>query len=108
MSDFLKQKTKILVANKKTNYLLLSFIFVTALFYVYFANTTVHTLSTLEKTKQHIQSLNIEVSELESKHLVVENSFSTEKALNLGFVEISNPIFIMKNSGKATLSLKID
>lgn len=68
----------------------------------------VRTLTILEKTKTQMQSLSIEVSEMESKRLSVENNISTSIAKSLGFVEVNNPIFIMKNSKKTALSLKID
>ena len=94
--------------HKATNYTLVAFIFMAAIFYMYFANIAVRTLTVLEKTKGYMQALSVEVSEMESKRLIVENDFSTEKALGLGFVEVKHPIFIVKNSKKATLSFKID
>ena len=108
MISLIKQKIAVLVINKATNYILVIFIFVVALFYMYFANMTVWTLTVLEKTKGQMQSLSVEVSEMESKRLAIESSVSTEKALHLGFVEVKNPTFIIKDSQKATLSLKID
>lgn len=104
MTNFIEQKTKVLIMHKATNYVLMASIFLAAIFYMYFANTTVRTLTVLEKTKQHLQSLSVEVSEMESKRLAVENDFSTERALALGFVEVKNPVFIIKDSGATTLS----
>ena len=108
MVNLVKQKTKTLVMNRATNYAFIAFIFVAALFYVYFANTAVRALTVLEKTKKQMQSLSLEVSDMESKRLVVENNISTEKALQLGFVEINHPTFIVKNSKNTSLSFKID
>jgi len=99
------QKTKTLVMHKATNYALLFLIFAVALLYMYFANTAVHALTTLEKTKTRMQSLSVEVSEMEAQSLALENNFSTEKALSLGFVEVNNPIFIMRTT-KTSLSMK--
>lgn len=104
----LRQKTKTLVMNGAVNYALTSFILIAALFYVYFANTAVRTLTVLEKTKQQVQSLSAEVSKMESEHLSVENNMNTDMALQLGLVEIKHPIFIVKNSKKTSLSLKTD
>jgi hypothetical protein len=108
MTDLIKQKTKTLVMHRATSYGLVALIVAAAISYVYFANVAVRTLTILGKTKQHLQTLSVDVSEMESKRLAIENSFSTEKALSLGFVEVEHPIFIMKSSKKATLSYKID
>ena len=104
----IKQKTKTLAINNVVNYGLIALVVVAALSYMYFANIAVRNLTVLEKTKKQIQSLNIEVSEKESERLSIENSVSTEKALSLGFVEVNHPTFIVKNSKKTALSLKID
>ena len=108
MTNLIKQNTKILVMHKMTNYFLMAFIFSAALFYVYFANSTVRTLTVLEKTKQQMQSLSVKVGEMESQRLAMENNIDTQKALQLGFVEVNNPIFIMRNSKNTVLSLKTD
>lgn len=94
--------------NKAANYALIAFIFLAAICYIYFANMTVRTLTVLEKTKRDNQSLSVEVSEMESKRLSIENSVNTEKAIHLGFMEMNNPTFIMKNSKKTALSLKMN
>jgi len=108
MNNIIKQKAEVLVMNRVTNYALIFLIFAVAIFYVLFANSTVRTLTVLQKTKAEMQSLNVTVSEMESQRLSIENSVSTEKALSLGFVEVNNPIFIMRNPVTATLSLKTD
>ena len=94
--------------HKTANYMLIALIFATVLSYIYFANITVRTLTVLEKTKGQMQSLSVKVSEMESERLAIENNVSIEKALHLNFVEVNNPIFIMRNSKKTALSLKID
>jgi hypothetical protein len=108
MTETIKQNTKTLVMNKIGSYALIALIFAAALFYMYFANATVRTLTVLEKTKGQMQSLSIEVSEMESKRLSIENSMNATKALSLGFVEVNNPTFIMRSSPKVSLSLKTD
>jgi hypothetical protein len=108
MTNLIRQKATILAMRRSTSYTLIALIITVALFYMYFANITVRTLTTLEKTKQQMQSLSVEVSEMESKRLTIENDFSTEKALGLGFVEVNHPIFIMKSAKKTALSFKID
>jgi hypothetical protein len=108
MTDLIKQKTGVLVMHKTTNYALTALILAAAISYMYFANVAVRTITLLEKTKIETQSLSVDVSEMESKRLTIENSVSTEKAQQLGFVEVNNPTFIMKNSGKTALSFKTD
>ncbi len=93
---------------KLINYILLVFIFAAALFYVYFANTAIRTVTLLEKTKKEMRSLSVEVSEMESKRLSVEDEINATKAEQLGFVAVDHPTFIMKSSQKASLSLKTD
>ena len=108
MTDIIKQNTKILVMHKATNYALIFLIFAAALSYIYFANVAVRTLTVLQKTKGQMQTLSVEVSEMESERLSIENNMNTAKALQLGFVEVNNPIFIMKSAQKVALSLKTD
>ncbi len=102
------QNIAVLSMKKSATYTLIVMIALTALFYVYFANMTVRTLTVLEKTKLEMQSLSIEVSDMESKRLAVENNISTEKALLAGFIEVNNPTFIMRGSRNTALSLKMD
>lgn len=92
--------------HKTTNYAIIALIFAAALSYMYFANMAVRTLTVLEKTKGQMQSLSIKVSEMESERLALENSINTEKAKSLGFVEIANQTFVMRNSQNISLSLK--
>lgn len=108
MPDSIKHKTAVLLINKKTHIMLAALIFAAIISYIYFANTAVRTLTILEKTKTQMQSLSMSVSEMESRRLTLENGLNTEKALHLGFVEVSHPTFIMKGSKQNTLSLKTD
>ncbi|MEK7635021.1 MAG: hypothetical protein AAB446_01140 [Patescibacteria group bacterium] len=108
MINIIKQKAEVMVMHRATKYALIFFIFAATIFYMYFVNLTVRTLTVLERTKDQMQSLSVLVSEMESKRLSIENSVSTEKALNAGFVEVNNPIFIMRNQSGVTLSLKTD
>jgi hypothetical protein len=112
MIEVVKQKTIAVAANKTAVILLISLIFAAALSYVYFTSSAVRSLTALEKTKAQMQSLSVEVSEMESQRLTFENNINKEKALRLGFVEVSNPSFIMKNSASdsagAALSMKMN
>lgn len=104
MANLIKQKAKAIVLGGITTYFIIAFIFMVAIFYVYFANKAVRTLTVLEKTRDEMQSLSMKVSEMESKRLAMENGISTEKALQMGFKEVNNPIFIVKNN-KTSLTL---
>jgi hypothetical protein len=106
MTNFTKQKTETLIINKGASYVLIALILAVAFSYVYFANTAVRTLTALEKTKKQMQSLSIEVSEMESKRLAIENNVNIAMALQLGFVEVNHPTFIVKQ--KTALSLRIN
>lgn len=104
MANLIKQKAKAIALNRTTIYFIVAFIFMAAIFYVYFANKAVRTLTVLEKTRDEMQTLSMKVSEMESKRLTMENGISTEKALQMGFQEVNNPIFIVKNN-RASLTL---
>lgn len=106
MSEAIKQRTKVLVMNRATNYALGFLIIAAAISYIYFANIAVRTLTVLEKTKVQVQSLSVEVSEMETKRLLAQNAISQSLAQQMGFVEVNNPTFIMKGGSKATLSFK--
>lgn len=100
----LKQKVVAVALNKFSLYLLGSLILGCLAFYVYFANTAVQLLSTLEKTKLNLESLSVELSELESKRLVIENSINQDLAKSLGMVEVSDKIFITDRSQKTAFN----
>ncbi len=106
MKNFIKYKTEAIVVNRSTHFLLAVLIFAALLLYVYFANVAVRTLAALEKTEEDIQSLSVEVSEMESKRLALENKVSAQVAADLGFVEAGRPTFIVKDSKKAALSFR--
>lgn len=108
MIKFVKEKSIAIMFNRSSNYVLIAFIFACVLSYVYFANMAVRTLTTLEKTKDEIQSLSVRVSEMEAKRLVFENRLSGAVAKNLGFIEAEHPTFIVNKSPKTALLFKID
>jgi hypothetical protein len=97
-----------IIKNKASIYALVALICVMVVSYVYFANVTVRTLTVLQKTKTQMQSLSVEVSDMESKRLAMENDISTSRALQSGFVQVNNPTFIIRNTQNATLSLKMN
>lgn len=105
MNNFIKQKAISVALNRNTNYFLIGLIVICVLSYMYFANMAVRTVTYLENSKQEMQSLSVKVSELESNRFALENSISAERAMHLGFLEVKEPTFIMKD-GKKSLTLK--
>ncbi len=99
------QSTKAIALSRFSNYILISFILGSVLFYIYLANSAVRTLTVLSKTKESMQSLSTEVSELESKRFSIDNNVNSDLASNFGFVEVKSPVFIMKNNPVSVLSL---
>lgn len=83
-----------------------AFVLASMFFYIYFANMAVRTLAAAEKVQENIQTLTVRVSEMESKRLNAQNDISLKNAKALGFVETSEPIFVMKNSKNPGLSFR--
>lgn len=108
MTSLIREKTIALVLHRVTNYAFITLIFACVISYIYFANAAVRTLTVLEKSKQEMQSLSVEVSEMEAKRLLVDNSISKVLAQHLGFVEVKNQTFIVNKSKKTALSFKIE
>jgi len=108
MSKFLKEKSIAVVFDRTSIFVLGAFILGCAFCYIYFANVAVRTLTMLEKSKSEMQALSLEVSEMESKRLVLDNGISNNLAESLGFVEVKNQNFIIDKSGGTSLSLRTE
>ncbi len=108
MTTLIKEKGTAFIFHKIGAYVLVTLIFGSVISYAYFANAAVRTLTVLEKSKQQMQSLSVDVSEMEAKRLLVDNGVSNALAQHLGFVEVKNQIFIVNKSQKAALSFKTD
>jgi len=80
MSKFLKEKSIAVVFDRTSIFVLGAFILGCAFCYIYFANVAVRTLTMLEKSKSEMQALSLEVSEMESKRLVLDNGISNNLA----------------------------
>ncbi len=104
MKNFIKEKAVAVVFNRSSSYALGAFILGCIFCYVYFANVAVRTLTALEKSKDEMQALSLEVSEMESERLLMDNGISNDLARNLGFVEVKNQNFIIEST--ASLSLR--
>lgn len=102
----INNKISSIIFFKYTKIVMILFIFVSLLSYVYFANRAVHILSVLEKTKVLMQDTSIVVSELESDKFVIDNTLDSKLALKMGFIQVENPQFIVKNGQNKILSLK--
>ena len=81
----------------------LSIVFCIAL-YIFFANSTVRTLSVLQNTKEEVQAITMRVSEMESQRLISENTINPDLAVSLGFVEANSKTFIVKGNAKTAIN----
>lgn len=106
MFSSIKQNTIAIALHRLTSYVLIAFIFGCIISYIYIANSAVRTLTVLEKTRSDKQSLGVKVSELESQRFVIDNSVDATLASNLGFVEVREATYLMKNIKSTTLSLR--
>lgn len=106
MIKFIKYKSTALIFSGVAIYAMAAFVLAAMFFYIYFANVAVRTLAAAEKTKENIQTLTVRVSEMESKRLSAQDGVSLKNAKALGFVETSEPIFVMKSSKNPGLSFK--
>jgi len=104
----IKNRVSAVVLHPAANYFLISMIIGCLAAYVILVNTTVRTVTQLEKRKSEAESLAMKVSEMESKRLSMDSSISAKVASNYGFVEARNQNFIVSNSAKSGLSLKTD
>lgn len=100
-----KEKILSILSNRIASYTLGGTLLLLIFAYVYVANSTVHTVTALQKVKTEIQTLSVSVSEMESERLTLENGINSEKAVLLGLVEVQNPRFIFKSKNPISLSL---
>ncbi len=108
MISAVRENTISLISSRLTSYILIASIFACIGLYIYFANTAVRTLALLEKTKEEMQVLSVEVSEMEAKRLFIDNSLGSVMARSLGFVEVTDQTFIVNKSKKTALSFNTD
>jgi len=100
-------KAKI-ISIKKTPaifYLLLGAIVFSAVFYVYCVNAAVRNAVVRREALNHIDRLQTQMSELEYRYMANENRMTIESAKLLELVELSQKIFIPRNSSGRELSL---
>ena len=92
----IREITQTLILNNRLNYVLGFFVVMTILFYVYFANVAVRTVTTIQNIKADSLNIRAEVTELESKYLSIESNINLHTAVSLGLEESSKPIFLVK------------
>lgn len=100
------EKAQIMILNNRLNYVMAFFAALLVLFYVYFANTAVRTVTTLQNTKAESQDKRMEVTELETRYLSLESKINIDTATHLGLQERERPIFLVKRDSGKTLSLR--
>lgn len=104
MTPKIKDKVIELSSSKYTIFLIGFFVLCCLVLYIYFANSTVRTVTLLEKTKKDIQNVNVRVSDLESKKLFKDNDLNFENASSFGFVKVTTQTFIVNKSSKTAYS----
>ncbi|MBP9763604.1 MAG: hypothetical protein KBD10_02575, partial [Candidatus Pacebacteria bacterium] len=68
------------------------------LFYAYFVNATVMNTAGLQKIEEVVVDIRSEISQLEFKLIEENKTFTKEYASSIGLVEISEPVFVARNS----------
>jgi hypothetical protein len=107
MVSIVKEKSINLITSQWFTYILLATIFACIATYVYLANSTVRTLTVLEKIKVEVQARSVGVSELESKRLSMDNTLSSSMAKSLGLREVTDQTFIV-NKARGKLSFNTE
>jgi hypothetical protein len=77
---------------------LLSLIAFFIIFYAYFVNATVINTANLQKNDDLVIDTRSEISQLEFKLIEENKNFTRDYAYSIGLVEISDPVFVARNS----------
>ena len=73
--------------------------------YLYFLNNAILNVVKRKNVEQEITELNSRVIGMENKYISMESEISLERAVALGFHEVSKPLFVARQSGVKSLSL---
>jgi hypothetical protein len=104
MTRIIKDKAISITLNKYSVFALAFMVLSCIVLYIYFANSAVRIVTTLQKTKSEMQNLNMMVSELEAKRLALDDKLNMENAKNLGFIQVRNQAFIVNKNTKTAYS----
>lgn len=99
-----RAKTKTLFAHNYVFWTLLSLIAFFVFFYAYFINATVLNTVSLQNNEEEIFDIKSEISQLEFALIEENKNFTKEYASSLGLVEISDTVFIARNSANLSFN----
>lgn len=99
-----RSKAKVLFSTQHIFWLLVSLIAFFVFFYAYFINATVLNTVSLQNSEEEIVDTRSEISQLEFALIEENKNFTKEFATNLGLVEISDTVFIARNSAKLSFN----
>jgi hypothetical protein len=99
-----RSKAKVLFSNTHVFWTLVSLIAFFVFFYAYFINATVLNTVSLQNIEEEIVDTRSEISQLEFALIEENKNFTKEYAANLGLVEVSDTVFIARNSAKLSFN----
>lgn len=97
-------QAKVFLSNDKIFWTLLALIGFFILFYAYFINATVLTTASLQNIEEEIVDTRSEISQLEFALIEGNKNLTMEFASNLGLVEVSDTVFVARNSASLSLN----
>lgn len=97
-------RTNTLFSLNHVFWVLIALIGFSILFYAYLINATVLNTASLQNVEESIVDTRSEISQLEFQLIEENKNFTREYASNLGLVEVSNPVFVARNSASLSLN----
>ena len=79
-------------------WILVALIVASVLFYAYLVNATVMNTASFQKNEELVVDTRSEISQLEFRLIEESKNFTRDYAYNIGLVEISEPVFVARNS----------
>ncbi len=99
-----RSKTKALIATNNIFWSLVVLIGFFVFMYGYFINATVLNTVSLQNIEEEIVDTRSEISQLEFALIEENKNFTKEYAASLGLVEISDTVFIARNSANLSFN----
>jgi hypothetical protein len=99
-----KAKAKVFLSQNHIFWALVSLIAFFVFFYGYFINATVLNTVSLQNVEEEIVDTRSEISQIEFALIEENKNFTMEYAANIGLVDISDTVFIARNSASLSLN----
>lgn len=99
-----RSNTKALFASNHIFWSLVVLIGFFVLMYGYFINATVMNTVALQNNEEAIVDTRSEISQLEFALIEENKNFTREYAYNIGLVEVSDTVFVARNSAKLSFN----